>query len=78
MFVSRLFRRSTLSQLSYAVLVLITTFFVAFSCALLLSQAVRTAPNRSIVNNANAVIIGAVYVFLVGVIVPASGTLLIE
>ncbi|KAI0361708.1 hypothetical protein OH77DRAFT_1516640 [Trametes cingulata] len=57
-------RRSTVSQICYAVLVLITTFFVAISCALLLSQAVRTAPNRSFVKNINSVVIGAAYVVL--------------
>ncbi|KAI0762915.1 hypothetical protein C8Q74DRAFT_1206807 [Fomes fomentarius] len=58
---SRLFRRS-ISQLCYVILVLITTFFVSISCALLLSQAARTAPNRSFAKNVNAVIIGASYV----------------
>ncbi|KAL7285257.1 hypothetical protein ACG7TL_000351 [Trametes sanguinea] len=57
-------RRSTVSQICYAILVLITTFFVAISCALLLSQAVRTAPNRSFVRNVDAVVIGAAYVIL--------------
>ncbi|KAI0639330.1 hypothetical protein C8Q77DRAFT_53763 [Trametes polyzona] len=60
----RISRRSTVSQICYAAIVLITTFFVAISCALLLSQAVRTAPNRSFVKNVNAVIIGAAYVFM--------------
>ncbi|KAI9062996.1 hypothetical protein FKP32DRAFT_1676886 [Trametes sanguinea] len=57
-------RRSTVSQICYGILVLITTFFVAISCALLLSQAVRTAPNRSFVRNVNSVVIGAAYVIL--------------
>ncbi|KAI8995558.1 hypothetical protein BD414DRAFT_534711 [Trametes punicea] len=60
----RISRRSTVSQISYVLLVLITTFFVAISCALLLSQAVRTAPHRSFVKNINAVVIGAAYVIL--------------
>ncbi|KAI0724476.1 hypothetical protein C8T65DRAFT_734097 [Cerioporus squamosus] len=61
---SRLTRRSTVSTLCYVALVLITTFFVAISCALLLSQAARTAPNRSFVKNFNAVVIGAAYVLV--------------
>ncbi len=62
---SRLTRRSTVSTLCYAILVLITTFFVAISCALLLSQAARTAPNGSFIENFNAVVIGAAYVLVV-------------
>lgn len=61
----RISRRSTVSQICYAILVLITTFFTAISCTLLLSQAVRTAPNRSYVKNVNAVVIGAAYVIMV-------------
>lgn len=61
----RVSRRSTVSQICYAILVLITTFFVAISCIFLLSQAARTAPNRSFVKNVNAVVIGAAYVILV-------------
>ncbi|KAH9857843.1 hypothetical protein C2E23DRAFT_801771 [Lenzites betulinus] len=60
----RIFRRSTLSPICYAAIVLVTTFFAAISCAFLLSQAVRTAPNRSFVKNVNAVVIGAAYVFM--------------
>ncbi|KAI0662747.1 hypothetical protein C8Q70DRAFT_1043112 [Cubamyces menziesii] len=60
----RVSRRSTVSQICYAILVLITTFFVAISCIFLLSQAARTAPNRSFVKNVNAVVIGAAYVIL--------------
>ncbi|KAH9898476.1 hypothetical protein C8Q73DRAFT_788656 [Cubamyces lactineus] len=60
----RVSRRSTVSQICYAILVLITTFFVAISCIFLLSQAARTAPNRSFVKNINAVVIGAAYVIL--------------
>lgn len=66
---SRLFRRS-ISQLCYVILVLITTLFVAISCALLLSQAARTAPNRSFVKNVDAVIIGASYVAVVRPVLP--------
>ncbi|TFK78801.1 hypothetical protein K466DRAFT_506707 [Polyporus arcularius HHB13444] len=61
---SRLTRRSTVSTLCYVILVLITTFFVAISCALLLSQAARTAPNGSFIENFNAVVIGAAYVLV--------------
>ncbi|OCH96481.1 hypothetical protein OBBRIDRAFT_5259 [Obba rivulosa] len=55
---------STLSAICYAALVLVTTFLVCLSCSLLLSQAVRTAPNQSFVENFNAVVIGAAYVIV--------------
>ena len=55
----------TVSGLSYVVLVLATTFVVCLSCALLLSQAVRTAPNRGWTQNFNAIVIGAAYVLVV-------------
>ncbi|KIL70654.1 hypothetical protein M378DRAFT_183271 [Amanita muscaria Koide BX008] len=51
----------TLSNASYALFVLLITTAIALSCAALLSQAVRTAPNRSWSNNLNAVVIGASY-----------------
>ncbi|PIL32036.1 hypothetical protein GSI_06740 [Ganoderma sinense ZZ0214-1] len=57
-------RRSTVSQVVYLLIVLLTSFFVAISCVLLLSQAARTAPNRSFIQNFNAVVIGAAYVIL--------------
>ncbi|GBE78260.1 hypothetical protein BKA93DRAFT_737475 [Sparassis latifolia] len=53
---------STLSGISYVLLVLVTAFFAALSCALLFSQAVRTSPHRSWEQNWNVVIIGAAYV----------------
>ena len=62
---SRLLLRTTVSQLCYVLVVLITAFFVTISCALLLSQAIRNAPNSSFVNNVNAVIIGAAYFLVV-------------
>ncbi|KAF9240954.1 hypothetical protein BU15DRAFT_87512 [Melanogaster broomeanus] len=51
----------------YALLILITACFFAISCSALLEQAVRTAPNHSVKNNWDVVIIGATY-FLVLVI----------
>ncbi|KAF8640765.1 hypothetical protein AX17_000415 [Amanita inopinata Kibby_2008] len=51
----------TVSDISYAFLVLIITTATALSCAALLSQAVRTAPNRSWSHNFNAFVIGASY-----------------
>lgn len=63
---TQFFGRSTVSQVIYLLLILLTSFFVAISCALLLSQAARTAPNRSFIQNFNAVVIGAAYVILVG------------
>ena len=56
-----------ISEASYIVLVLITGCFFAISLVALLSQAVRTAPNRSWTNNWNAVCIGATYVFVVSI-----------
>ncbi|CAL1695991.1 unnamed protein product [Somion occarium] len=52
---------ATVSGILYVLLVLVTTFFVGLSCAALLSQAVRTSPNRSWIRNVNAVVIGAAY-----------------
>ncbi|KAK7694568.1 hypothetical protein QCA50_001754 [Cerrena zonata] len=52
---------ATASGILYGLLVLITTFFVALSCAIILSQAVRTSPTRSWAHNFNAVVIGATY-----------------
>ncbi|EPT04258.1 hypothetical protein FOMPIDRAFT_1021942 [Fomitopsis schrenkii] len=48
--------------LLYALVVLLTVFFAAVSCALLLSQAVRTSSRRSWKKNFDAVVIGAAYV----------------
>ncbi|KAK2461777.1 hypothetical protein APHAL10511_006240 [Amanita phalloides] len=52
----------TMSNVSYALLVLTITTAAALSCTAILSQAVRTAPNRSWSRNLNAVVIGAAYV----------------
>ncbi|KAL1952025.1 hypothetical protein VTO73DRAFT_1174 [Trametes versicolor] len=60
----RMTRSSPVSQICYGILVLITTFFTAILCSLHLSQAVRTAPNRSYIKNVNAVVIGAAYVIM--------------
>ncbi|PFH54644.1 hypothetical protein AMATHDRAFT_72417 [Amanita thiersii Skay4041] len=51
----------TVSDFGYAFFVLIITTATALSCAALLSQAVRTAPNRSWSSNFNAFVIGASY-----------------
>ncbi|KAF8649856.1 hypothetical protein AX16_005619 [Volvariella volvacea WC 439] len=51
----------TISELSYALLILITIVATGLSCAALLSQAVRNSPSRSWRNNFNALIIGASY-----------------
>ena len=47
------------------VLVLVLTFFIGLSCALLLSQAVRNSPTRNWTKNFNAVVIGAAYAIVV-------------
>ena len=62
---SRPSRWSTVSHFAYVLLVLLTAAFVAISCAFLLSQTVRTAPNRSFAKNPDAVIVGAAYVAVV-------------
>ncbi|OAX44796.1 hypothetical protein K503DRAFT_764689 [Rhizopogon vinicolor AM-OR11-026] len=56
--------RTWISEVCYALLVLITACFFALSCVALLSQAARTSPGRSWADNWDAVIIGATY-FLV-------------
>jgi hypothetical protein len=58
--------KATLSGIAYLALVLLLTFFIGLSCAFLLSQAVRTAPNRNWTRNFNAVVIGATYAIAVG------------
>lgn len=54
--------------LIYALVVLLTVFFAAVSCALLLSQAVRTDRRRTWKKNFDAVVIGAAYVIVVRVL----------
>jgi hypothetical protein len=56
---------TTVSDASYALLVLVITTAAALSCTALLSQAVRTAPNRSWERNFNAFVIGAAYAVVV-------------
>lgn len=51
----------TISRLSYALVVLLTTIATGLSCAALLSQAVRTSKTRAWDGNINALIIGASY-----------------
>ncbi|KAI0793431.1 hypothetical protein C8Q75DRAFT_804246 [Abortiporus biennis] len=58
---------ATLAGISYVLLVLVTTFFIALSCAFILSQAVRTTPNQSWVRNFNALVIGASYAIVAAV-----------
>ena len=62
---SRASRWSTVSNIIYVLLVLLTAIFVAVSSAFLLSQAVRTEPNHSFVRNPNVVVIGGAYVVVV-------------
>ncbi|KAG2350564.1 hypothetical protein BDR05DRAFT_954663 [Suillus weaverae] len=56
--------RAWISDICYALLVLVTGCFFAISCAALLSQAVRTSPVRSWTNNWDAVIIAATYLLV--------------
>lgn len=56
---------STLARFSYFILVLILGLLLLVSCVFLLSQAVRTAPNRSWFGNVNALIVGAAYIVVV-------------
>ncbi|KAH9835624.1 uncharacterized protein C8Q71DRAFT_88382 [Rhodofomes roseus] len=53
---------SAVSFFLYVLVLLSTIFFAAVSCALLLSQAVRTDHRRTWNKNFNAVVIGAAYV----------------
>jgi hypothetical protein len=63
MFSSRV--RSTVAEVAYVLVIIITAGFFTISCVVLLSQAVRTAPNRSWAQNFNALIIGTSYVIVV-------------
>ena len=65
MLLSRLILLRTVSEISYLLLLLTTLAAVGLSCFALLSQAVRTAPNQSWVNNINAFVIGASYAIVV-------------
>ena len=49
----------------YVFLFLAIVIIVGLSCVALLSQAVRTAPNRGWPRNLNALVIGATYVLIV-------------
>ncbi|KAI5114588.1 hypothetical protein M0805_006218, partial [Coniferiporia weirii] len=55
---------SVFSRLTYLIVVLITAFLLLVSCFFLLSQAVRTSPTRTLVRNANAVVIGGAYILV--------------
>lgn len=55
----------TLSEASYALVVLLTVSTAGLSCAAVLSQAVRTSPGRDWINNFNALVIGASYLVVV-------------
>ncbi|KAF5336865.1 hypothetical protein D9611_003346 [Ephemerocybe angulata] len=52
------------SELLYALTVLVTVVASGLSCAAIISQAVRTADNRSWVRNFNALVIGASYIIV--------------
>jgi predicted membrane protein len=65
MLLSRLILLRTASEISYLLLLLTALAAVGLSCFALLSQAVRTAPNQSWVNNINAFVIGASYAIVV-------------
>jgi len=53
------------SALAYLVLLVITGGILAISCIALLSQAVRTSPNRNWKNNENAIVIGGAYIIVI-------------
>lgn len=61
--------RAWISDICYALLVLVTGCFFAISCTALLSQAVRTSPVRSWTNNWDAMIIALTYllVFIISI-----------
>ena len=54
-----------LSHLLYLSIVLLIAFLLLISGVFLLSQAVRTSPNRAWSRNVNALVIGASYVLVV-------------
>ncbi|KAG1757389.1 hypothetical protein EDB19DRAFT_1657224 [Suillus lakei] len=56
--------RAWISDICYALLVLVTGCFFAISCVALFSQAVRTSPVRSWTNNWDAVVIAATYLLV--------------
>lgn len=58
---------SAVFLLLYVFVVLSTVLFAAVSCALLLSQAVRTSHKHTLDKNFDAVVIGAAYVIVVRV-----------
>ncbi|EJD06130.1 uncharacterized protein FOMMEDRAFT_166397 [Fomitiporia mediterranea MF3/22] len=55
---------TTFARLTYFIIVIIIALLLLISCIFLLSQAVRTAPNRNWAHNFNALIIGAAYVLV--------------
>jgi len=59
---------STVAEAAYVLVIIITAGFFTISCVALLSQAVRTASNRSWTDNFNALIIGASYVIVVSLV----------
>lgn len=65
MLLSRLILLRTASEITYLVVLLTVLSAVGLSCFALLSQAVRTAPNRSWLKNVNAFVIGASYAIVV-------------
>jgi len=52
-------------RFAYVLVVLLTAVVVGFTAIALLSQAVRTAPNRNWAGNVNAAIIGSTYLLIV-------------
>jgi hypothetical protein len=60
----------TVSEGAYVSLVLIAVVAAGLSCAAIISQAVRTSPERSWENNFNALVIGASYIVLVSSLLP--------
>lgn len=57
----------TVSEAIYALLVLVTAVAAGLSCAAVISQAVRTSQTQDWTNNFNALVVGATYIILVGV-----------
>lgn len=63
------FNAAAAARLVYLALVIVTGLLLFVSCVFLLSQAVRTAPNKNWTRNVNAVVIGGAYILVVGLTV---------
>ncbi len=59
------FSRIRVLRVLYLLLITLSVVVIGLSCLLLLSQAVRNAPNRDWTSNINALVVGATYILIV-------------